>query len=217
MKRILLLLLISPLGLFAQSDFAGYMYFNGSYGPAISQSKEAFLLTDGTKSPAQHNSYQSASGTLLQLETSLEYIGENFYIYSDPGLSWATTSLLYRYPRILLTDEPFKYEKNEINSFEFEPLRLNAGGWINDNFGLFAGAQYSFTVINANEEFVKSKRESEDPDIIRSINGGNAKGVGVHSFYQLDKFLFQYSFMYNWITNSKKSKHMHWNSSRNKG
>ena len=71
--------------------------------------------------------------------------------------------------------------------------------------------------INANEEFVKSKRESEDPDIIRSINGGNAKGVGVHSFYQLDKFLFQYSFMYNWITNSKKSKHRHWNSSRNKG
>ncbi len=96
-------------------------------------------------------------------------------------------------------------KKNEINSFEFEPLRLNAGGWINDNFGLFAGAQYSFTVINANEEFVKSKRESEDPDIIRSINGGNAKGVGVHSFYQLDKFLFQYSFMYNWITNSKKA------------
>ena len=199
MQKVAILLFLLPHLLFSQSDFAGEFYFNANYGPAITQSKDAFLNASG---PNQFKTYESASGTLLQLETSIEYIGEHVYIYSDPGLSWAVTSLLYRFPRALLTEEPFQFEKEPIASFEFEPLRLGFGGWLNDEFGLFAGAQYSFTLISANEEFVKSKRETEDQSIIRSINGGNAKGFGVHSFYQLNKFMFQYAFMYNWISHN---------------
>ena len=199
MKKVCCLLFLLPQLLFSQSDFADEFYFNVNYGPVFMQSKNAFLNESG---PKQFQDYQSASGTLFQLETSIEYMGENIYAYSDPLLSWAVSTLLYRAPRGLLTEEPFQFEKEPMFSFEFEPLRLGFGGWINDDLGLFAGAQYSFTLINANEEFVKSKRETEDPSIIRSINGGNAKGFGVHSFYQLDKFLFQYSFMYNWVTHN---------------
>lgn len=207
MKKILLIFIIVPHLLFSQNDWIGYNQVNGAFGRSFTSIKNHKTIE---RSPSRiFTPYEDAAATLSKIQVSIEYMDEHSYIYTDPFLSLAIT-YLYALPYAIATDNEIAQDRKEVYTNHLDLLRFGFGGWTNSGIGIYVGGQFGYYNMGSSEKFMENYREEQaesNPNTRFSsadINGFSA-GLGAHAFYQLNKFLFQYSFMYGRrMTNNSK-------------
>lgn len=208
MKKILFSFLIAPYLLFAQNDFVGHNYMNISVGRSFTSIKNHKVIE---RSPSQiFTPYEDAADGINLFQVSLEHIGERSYAYSDPFLSTALY-ILTVLPYSLAVNKDLPEESKEVVTGHLDLLRFGFGGWRNNNLGFYFGGQMNYTTMDANEKFMEKYRE-EQKDLTSPNNrfvsvpvSGFFAGLGTHTFYQFEKFLFQHSFMYGRRLNNRNS------------
>jgi hypothetical protein len=201
MKKITFLFFLLPGIILAQNEYIGLTYMNFTYGRMGTSMKNYFMI-NSPSNPNIYKPYEDASDGLYQPLFSIERLDKHFYLYTDPAYTWAATTLLFSLTYVTITDNELPSEKISIGSIPFDIARFGFGGWIND-FGIYAGAQYSYILLNTSNTYLKKYKEEQNlpanTSIINKSIGGHHYGFGLHNFYNYEKFLFQYSFMYNLV------------------
>ncbi|MBO6517441.1 MAG: hypothetical protein JJ975_12920 [Bacteroidia bacterium] len=81
----------------------------------------------------------------------------------------------------------------EARRFEMFRTHWAFGGWIQDKYGVFGGAQYAYSTVRL--------QDPSAPD--EMIVGGNERGFHVTGMLNLDRALIKSRFMYDWVRMSK--------------
>ena len=121
---------------------------------------------------------ESGNFTYPRYQFDFEAIGKNFYWNTNTNGGWD----------LLLRDLPKGYESvggSDTKAYRIEwiPTKLGAGGWINDNLGIYFGGNYAFDRFSF-------KNESAPDEIIL---GGHKRGFHIQGMYSLKNTLINVS------------------------
>jgi len=133
----------------------------------------------------------SAKLSIGSVDLSAEVYGKNAYFFLDASL--IPNFIQGAIQKKKLAEKTALSPQGSLDIAEMLPIRLAFGGPVTDDFAIYAGGQWMYSVFLT--EGVAGR-----PVIV----GGNQRGAGLHLVYGTDKILVRYSFMYDWIRRTKR-------------
>lgn len=159
------------------------------------------LINDGNNNYS-FNMLPSDKMSIGSVPLISDFITKHAYVHMDISVLTIAAQALVMNDYI---DEKSNTANTDFEIIEVFPLRFAFGGTFAKYFGLYGGVQWMYSVTNAQPTSVLSQSFNGGYAGAPALIGGNQRGFGGHFLFGTHKFLFRYSYMYDFIARTQRT------------